>query len=68
MEVLFFALVIGLVFIIANVGYQIESNPYPSLRCPPHVWVTKKQPDSEEEYLRCSQCGRLPNTGNGEEL
>lgn len=68
MEVLFFALVIGLVFILANVGNQIEHNPYPSLRCPPHIWVSKKQPDSGDEYLQCHKCKRVPNTGNGEEI
>lgn len=29
-------------------------------RCPPHKWVYRKQPDSDDEYMVCELCGMLP--------
>jgi hypothetical protein len=28
--------------------------------CKPHRWLYEKQPDTEDEFLRCSECKKTP--------
>jgi hypothetical protein len=41
-----------------------EQDVYQNMKkqCPPHKWVYRKQPDSDEEYMVCELCGMLPTT------
>jgi hypothetical protein len=60
-------LVIGVIYFIKKLGEAEALSQQQAMalqkkkeNCPPHKWVYRKQPDSDDEYMICDKCERFP--------
>lgn len=45
---------------LADVAKKNAAIPAKKPDCPPHRWIYRKQPDTEDEYMICDKCERMP--------
>jgi Na+-transporting methylmalonyl-CoA/oxaloacetate decarboxylase gamma subunit len=67
MDILFLVLLIFSVYVISGAVSRAEQRRITEkyIRgdyCPPHRWARKEQPGSDDSYLVCDKCSRLPVT------